>query len=447
MMRRFALIALALLAACGGEKAVEPKNADDFGFNAAVEPQGSGAVQRIEVPAAALVALKREDMGDIRVFDGRGKALSIARFGASAQGAAMSHKVPTYPIAGTAAAPGGPAVSIEIAQPGQTVSVEANGASPGNDTAAALVDTRALEDPAVAVVLDADLPAQTPVSFTLEASSDLKSWDTLGDRVLFSPGTGQAPLGGARIALPGVDLEKRYLRLSWKAAQGVAVRDITVLTAKTAPPRRTTLAAAGAKLDDPHNLRFSLPSPAPLAAILVTGTEADGMVPVKLYGREAVERPWVLLSVATVRPGGKAAMLDFDGVRYAQYRIEADERSAGFSEAPKIAVEVEPLTLLAAFNGQPPYRLATGNAKAESKLFAPSELAEPKVLEGTLPLAKVEAAPPPVIALNAGATDSPFAPRKLALWGALLLGTALLAYGAIRLLKANAAPSEGEAAG
>ena len=32
---------------------------------------GGAALQRIEVPAAALVALKRPDLGDIRVFDGR----------------------------------------------------------------------------------------------------------------------------------------------------------------------------------------------------------------------------------------------------------------------------------------------------------------------------------------------------------------------------------------
>jgi hypothetical protein len=440
-MRWTALIALSLLAACQGEKAAEPAGPDGFAFSAAVEPHGSAALQRIEVPAAALVAIKRQDLGDIRVFDGRGKALPIARLGASAQGAARSHDVPTYPIAGTAAAPGGPAVSIAIAQPGQTVSVEANGSTSGADTAAALIDTRALEDPAVAVALDADLPAQTPVTFTLEASGDLKAWEWLGDKVLFSPGAGQAPLGSSQIALPGVDLHQRYLRLSWNAVPGVAVRDVSVLTAKTAPPRRSSLPASGARLDDPHNLRFSLPISAPLTAIRVTGTEADGMVPVKLYGREAVERPWILLSVATVRSGGKPAVLDFDGVRYAHYRIEADARSAGFSAVPQFALEVEPLTLLAAFNGQPPYRLAVGNAMAEGKLFAPGDLAEPKILDGVLPLAKVESAPSPVVALNAGADDSPFSPRKLVLWGALLLGTAVLAFGAVRLLRANQSAS------
>jgi hypothetical protein len=441
MMRRYALFILSLLAACQAEQQRDTRGPEDFNFTAIVEPQGSTALQRIEVPAAALIAIKREDLGDIRVFDGRGKALSIARLDISAQGAQQSHAVPTYPIAGTAAAPGGPAVSIEIAQPGQTVSVAANGAAAGNDTAAALVDTRALEDPAVAVVLDADLPAQTPVSFTLEASGDLRTWEPLGEKVLFSPGAGQAPLGGTRISLPGVDLEKRYLRLSWKAAPGIAVRRAEVVTAKAAPSPRVSLATSGAKLGDSHNLRFSAPSAAPLAAIGVTGTQADGLVPIRLYGREADDRPWMPLSAATVRPGGKPALLELGGARYAHYRVEADARSAGFSEAPKIELEVEPFTLLAAFNGQPPYRLAAGNAGAKGKLFAPGDLAEPKVLEANLPTATVEAAAPPVIALDAGAADSPFTPGKLVLWGALLLGTAVLAFGAIRLLRANQSAS------
>lgn len=441
-MRRLVLIAAALLAACQQEPGNEPKRAEDFAFSASVTPQGDGSLQRVEVPAAALAAIKREDMGDVRIFDGRGKPLSIARFDPATQDPRQSHDVPIYPIAGTAAASGGPAVSIAIAQPGQTVSVEANGGTAEPDMAAALADTRALDDPAVAVSLDTDLPAQTPVTFTIEASADLKIWDQLADRVLFSPGADQAPLGGALIALPGVDLHQRFLRLSWKAAPGVVVRDVSVLTAKAAPPLHGTLATSGIKLDDTHNLRFVLPSRAPLAAVEVTGSQADGIVPVKLYGREGVERPWALLSVATVRPGGKPAVLELDGVSYGQYRIEADARSSGFSAAPRISLRVAPLMLLAAFNGQPPYRLAVGNAHAEPRTFAPADLAEPKVLAGSLPLAKVETAPPPVVALDAGQADSPYTPRKLALWGALLLGTAVLAFGAIRLLRANAPANE-----
>lgn len=436
-MRRIMLIAAALLAACQGEQVAEPTRAEAFSFTAAVEPQGPTALQRIEVPAAALAAIRREDLGDIRVFDGRGKVLPLARLAPDGQDAQQGHAVPAYPVAGTAAAPGGAAVSIEIAQPGQTVSVETGGAA-GSDTAAVLIDTRALEDPAVALALDTDLPAQVPVTFTLEASGDLKAWEPLGDKVLFSPGAGQAPLGGARIALPGANLHQRYLRLSWKALPGLAVHGAEVFTAKAAPPARVTLATRGAKLADDYNLRFAAPIATPLAAIAVTSGTGDGVVPLRLYGRDVDEAPWAPLSAATMRSGARPAVFDVPGATYKHYRIEADPRGAGFSEAPRIELQLEPLTLLAAFNGRPPYRLAAGNPRAEPGFFAPQDLAESKIEVGKLPTASVTAAPPPAIALAPGADEGSFAPRKLVLWGALLLGTAVLAFGAIRLLRANA---------
>jgi hypothetical protein len=45
---------------------------------------------------------------------------------------------------------------------------------------------------------------------------------------------------------------------------------------------------------------------------------------------------------------------------------------------------------------------------------------------------------PPVIDLAPSEPDGPFTPRKLTLWGALLLGVAVLAFAAIRLLRSNA---------
>lgn len=438
MIRRIILIAGALLAGCQAEKATEPAGRDGFAFTAPVTPQGEGSLQKVEVPAAALVAIKRQDMGDLRILDGRGKPLSIARFEDFAASAHQAHDVSVYPIAGNDTASGGPAVSIAIAQPGQTISVETNGDSVTGGTSAILLDTRALEEPAVHLLLDADLPPQMPVDFAVDASSDLKTWETLAEAVLFSPNAGRPPLGGARFAMPSVNLKQRYLRLSWKAAPGIVVRGASVVSSRTSPPRRIAIPTKGGKLSNSHNISFKSPSATPLAAIEVVGSSGDGLIPMVLYGRQSKEHPWTKISAATIRTGEKPAVFELGNVSFGQYRIEADARSAGFARAPAIMLQLEPWTLLAAFNGQPPYRLVAGNAVAEGKLFAPSELASPAELSGILPKARIEVAPPGPIALDASRADTPFTPRKLALWGALLLGTAVLAWGAIRLLRANA---------
>ncbi len=439
-MRWTAVIAIALLAACQGEKQADTRGPEDFNFTAMIEPQGGAKLQRIEVPAAALVAIKRWDFGDIRVFDGRGKALPIAQLDRSERDRPQRHDVPTYPIASSAAAPAGPAVSIEVARPGQTISI-ATGDMVNRESTAILIDTRALSEPAVELWLDATLPPNQLIDCTVESSGDLKSWEHVTDQVLFSPGPSRPmPDRWQRIELAGVDLRKRYLRVRWKADPGVAMGAATVVTSKTVPPQRIALATRGVQLDNSHNLRFAGRPIARFAAIRLTASTVDGFVPFRLYGRGADEQPWILLGSAKVRLDGRAESLELHDAHFTQYRIEADERSSGFSEVPKIELEVEPLTLLAAFNGQPPYRFAAGNDRAENKMFAPSDLAEPKMLEAELPLAKVEAAAAPIIALDAGAADGSFTPGKLVLWGALLLGTGVLAFGAIRLLRANAVP-------
>ncbi|HEX4848253.1 MAG TPA: DUF3999 family protein, partial [Novosphingobium sp.] len=274
--------------------------------------------------------------------------------------------------------------------------------------------------------------------FTLESSGDLKNWEHLAEKVLFSPSAGQQPLGGAQMALAGSDLKQRYLRLSWQANAGVKLSGAFIDTARTAPPAALPLATKGARLDDAHNLRLAVATPAPLAGIELGGTKADGLLPLRLYGRDAGEQPWQALGAATLRGDGRPARFDLDSAAFRQYRIEADQRSAGFSQAPAVFLQLQPVTLIAAFNGEAPYRLAVGNAGAEGKYFAPADLTDAKTAPADLPLAKVTAAAAPVIDLAAGAADTPFTPRKLALWGALLLGTALLAFGAIRMLRANA---------
>jgi hypothetical protein len=439
MIRKSVLAALALLAGCqqAGQDAPETKLA------LTVEPQGSAPVQRITLPAAALVAVRRADLADLRVLDRRDKPLALAIAPIETPADSASTAFTPYPIAGTAAAgePGAPAVSIELARPGQTVSITTDGTPLGPSRAAVLLDTRALKDPAIAIDLGASLPAQVPVTFALDTSADLKTWQPLAEKVLFAPNGGNSPLGKAEVDLGGTALAGQFLRITWDSNRAVTLNRPTIRTARSKPPSLTALATKGAALDDAHDLRFATPFKAPLAAIGLRGSDADGVIPVQLFGRDAEEQPWQFLAAATLRPG-KTARLDLGGSGLGQYRIEADKRSAGFSAAPAIELMLAPVELVVAFNGEQPYRLTLGDAQEQPRFFQPGDIIEPNTRVGTLPLAKVESATAPVISLGAGAHDSPFAPRKLALWGALLLATVVLALGATRMLKANVATAQ-----
>jgi len=432
MIRKAILGLMALLGACqqaGKTDAPAP-------LSLTVEPQGEASVQRIELPAAALVAVQRADRGDLRLIDGRGKQVPLALDPPNNPDTFTATTLTPYPIARSASEAKGAAVSIDLAQPGQTVTISAEGLPLPASRAAVLLDTRELQDPAVSLELDANLPPQTPVTFTLEASEDLKSWEPLAEKVLFAPTASARPLGKSAIDLGGAALAKRFVRISWDDQPGLSVNAATVQTAKSKPAPLLAVATTGARLDDAHNLRFTAPFAAPLAGVELAAAPADGVVPVRLYGRDAAEQPWTVLGAATLRPG-TPARIDLRSTQAREYRIEADARSAGFSAAPGITLLLDRVDLIAAFNGQPPYRLTLGEAKAAPAFFKAADLLEPGSDATRLPLAKLEASAAPVIALDAGAKDGPLAPRKLVLWAALLLATAVLALGAYRLMKAN----------
>lgn len=438
-LRSIALAGLALLAACNKAPEAPPTAPEGFKSRLAVEPAAGGGAQRLLLPAQALIAIERADLGDVRLFDGRGKPVPLARDGA----AVAKHgevTLPAVPLLGDGTAQPAP-TTIRIDNPalGQ---VEVSG---GGDAAAAgqsgvLFDTHKIDQPAVSVALDAHLPLQRPVTITLETSSDLKIWQPLAEKVLLRAGQGGALLGPAEIALGGASFKDRYLKASWGDAAGVELRAATVTTASSAPPPRIAVAASGLALEDAHRLRFSVPFGAPLAALRLIETGPDGVVPLRLYGRNHPEETWTLLGAGIARPGDKGSTIDLGAATWRDYRIEADARSAGFAAAPRLELLLEPVELVAAFNDAPPYVLAVGSGSAAPAWFAADELiGNHQGTSAALPLARVDVSgtPAPSIAV-APPAEGPFDTRKLVLWGALVLGTAMLAFAAIRLMKANA---------
>ncbi|MEY4952339.1 MAG: hypothetical protein RL299_763 [Pseudomonadota bacterium] len=442
MIRKTLLAALVLLAGCSNEQPKDAGKPDGYALTMAVTAAEGGSLQRVSLPPAAIIALQRLDAGDVRIFDADGKVVSLARQPVETFEQSKATPVKAYPISGAEAAPGASAVSIKVNAGNEiNVSAQRTGTQGSEGPAALLFDTRELADPATAIQLDAELPPGLPVEVTLEASSDLKTWEALGSKVLFRGEAGKAVLGSSRIAIGGTMLKDRYLRASWPAAPGVTIRGGSVVTAKIAPLAAVTVPAEGAALVSDHDARFALPIGYPPRAIRVTGAKSGGLVPVQLYGRTNPERPWTALAAGTLRDG-KAADIDLTGFGFGEYRLGADTRSAGFSAAPRIELLFEPVVLIAAFNGKPPYTLAVGNKAAPLAYFGPGELLGDTPVTAKLPEAQVTApAGTPLVKLAPTTDGGPFSPKKLALWAALLAAVGVLAFAALQLAR-NTDPSQ-----
>lgn len=443
-MKRLLVLAALLAASCTGKPQPGADVPEAYAVQLAVTPAPGNGTQRIVLPAAALVALRRDFVGDVRVFDAHDRVMATALEGSTAG----SEFEPSYrtvaatPISDGRASPVGNQVSVRIEQGGRAVGVQADGASVAAPSEAVLLDTRSIDRPVDAIFIRAELPKYVATTVRIESSFDLRAWDMLGEKVLYR--TADNPdspdvLANSRVALHGADLRGRYVRLSWVAVPGVKVTGATVATPIVRQQPRIALPTNGAALPSPHELAFAVRFSTRLAAIRITETGPDGPVPVTLYGSDGPDRPWSVLAEGVLRQDGKPVELELSGAKFDSYKLVADSRTSGFSRAPRLDLVVEPLTLLVVFNGQPPYRLAAGNPLSQDRFLSVQEVAGSADKAVSLPTASVDpsAARGP-IDVDPAVGHAARSSRQLVLWLALLAGTAVLAFAVWRLMRRGA---------
>jgi hypothetical protein len=174
-------------------------------------------IQRLAIPAAILAASRSADLADLRVFDATNRAMPIARI-APAAGPGRLYDLPALPILGAADALNVTGVSLRLADNGASRVAQVIGTLPVGPATATilgvLLDARAVKGNVSSLMLNADTPQAQPMTFTIEASADLKEWRTLGDKVVYHGRGGET----TRIDLANATLTGDYLRITWRAA-------------------------------------------------------------------------------------------------------------------------------------------------------------------------------------------------------------------------------------
>lgn len=170
-MRRLAALTLLLLASCDRADEGKPLGPQDFALTLPVET-GAEPIQRVALPPAALVAIRRADKGDIRLFDAQGRTLSLALLPMS-PGEFSAVRVKAIPFGSPSLAHHGPSVSVRVDRAAQAVSIKTDEHSPAASEHAVMLDTRQLDQPAMSITLEADVPVQNPVTVSLDVGSDL----------------------------------------------------------------------------------------------------------------------------------------------------------------------------------------------------------------------------------------------------------------------------------
>jgi hypothetical protein len=439
-MKRYVL-ALAALALTGAA----PEGADTpdaYRARFAVTAAPGGGVQRIALPAAALAASQASALADVRVFDARGRQMPIARAPAIAP-ALRRNTVAAMPILGPSDGLRVTGMSLQLDEQGRARVAQLDGSvrdTPGETVLlGVLFDTRSISGGARRLTLDADIPASQPVTFTVEASRDLKDWRRIGEDVVFR--ASGAARTAAALTLDGADLRRDYLRVTWKSSARlltpVAIRSAAL---ETRPPDARTGVAIDARLSNSatgKTIEFRLQFATPLTAIRIVPTGADLIVPVTISGRDTNELPWDRIGTGVARATDPAPIA-LSGTPYRTIRIEADERTAGFSAPPTIQLVFAPKSIAFLAAGQAPYTLAAGRTGAATPYLALDSLVDDA--GRALPDAVV-AAPETRLDLmpveRSGLADG----RSWLLWAILIGATGLLAGMAWLLWRRNTTAS------
>ncbi len=485
------LASATLLFSTGAAQAAADANSPAaYAIRIPVTPVADAPLQRVLLPAEVLVRLQNAGYADVRLFNGAGQPVPMALAGVAAAASAPEEAVtlPAYPILGAASTAGpagleGLSLRIEERQGQRVVQVDTAGApgvaTPGAAQTAqvvrgALLDARSVQLPVARMALDVDLPAGQPVTFTVQASKDLKSWRPLAETVLYRADAAASPaapgrLGNEQIDLHRADLQGHYLRVTWGDA-AVTLRGATLATTHGPGPReRVSASMAVPPLgNNPRELVFALPFATPVAALRITPQGSNVLVPVRVLGRNQREQPWSHLASAVVYKmsiGGKeqaSAPVELGGPSVREIKIEADAKTPGFAAAPEVALQFEPAQLVFLASGQGPFTLAAGlpGAAAAASAFLPLSSLVPgyqPAQENALPVALADVARaditggkpadgPLVAAATASAGPST---RSMVLWAVLLAGVGALALMAWALMrqtrqadKAAAAPSD-----
>lgn len=463
------VLAAAALSLCAGVAlaAADANSPSAYAIRIPVTLAADAPLQRVVLPAEALVRLQSPGYADVRLFNGAGQPVPMALAGVAAASAPEeSVTLPAYPILGAASAGAagleGLSLRIEERQGQRVVQIDTAGtAGPAatQTVRGALLDARNVQLPVARMALDVDLPAGQPVTFQVHASKDLKQWQPLAETVLYRADAAAAPtapgrLGNEQIDLQRADLKGHYLRVTWGDA-AVTLRGATLATSRSTGPReRVSASMATPALANPRELVFALPFATPVAALAITPPGSNVLVPVRVLGRNHREQPWSPLASAVVYKmtlGGKeqaSGPVELGGASVREIKIEADPKTPDFAAAPALALQFEPAQLVFLASGQGPFTLAAGlsGASAAASAFLPLASLVPgyqPAQENQLPMALADVAranitggkPAESALVPAAAASSGISMRSAVLWGVLLAGVGALALMAWLLLR------------
>jgi uncharacterized protein DUF3999 len=418
---------------------------EDFAARLPIEIPPGAALVRITLPQAAYAALAGPDLADLRIFNGAGETLPVARLPAPRETSVVTARVPLLPLP-EAAVPGtdthlrisraadGTLLRVELDQPG-TSSVP-----PAARPARYLADLKPFDHPVTALVVEPADAVPFEGSLRIETSDDLANWQVQRqtERVL-ALSHGAQRMERLRIELP--NLRARYLRLAWTGGPApVALAGLTLEHADAAEAPRQWLQLTAQPGDAPGAWRYTAPGLFPVDRLRVEAAEPNSVASVQVSSRPASRDPWFFRGAFSAyrlnQEGGEITSPAFSLPPRRDPLWQLKLQPTG-GTAPILALGWLPETLVFAARGAPPFILAVGQPRLPAAFMPIESLVPGYATDRAPPLAEARVLPPATGSSAPIRRDAPAWQdgRSLGLWAALVLGVAVLGWMAVRLLR------------
>lgn len=465
---RRAILALGCAASLAAAQPSASDSAADYSHAIALSVSGKNAVVQLRLPPAVYLNARSADLRDLRVFDAGGKALPFALMppGARSQASRRELPVAVFPVtnAGSEASAVRNDVEIRTSADGAVTSITSRhgpGPKAGADGARleALVFDMGKHEGAIDALVFT-LPESMSnyhAQVELEASDDLRAWETLGNASLSWLANGE------RQTLTSNRMEFsprrfRYARLTWR--EGTPIRFARIVaessTLTDLPPAMDTVVLRPGAGKFPGDLVYNAAPAIPVRRMNLQFTQQNVVLPALLGNY--VELPAVTgaaKGAATTRwdfrPRLQATFFQItqDGKLRKSGDVIVDEvheaswvlrPQSATSDRPALKLAWMPATLVFMASGPGPYALRFGRADAAPAQrdiaqvapgFSAAELqAVEQAVAGELKAGKAQ----PAAASDAEAAGSAARMRMLMLWGVLLLGVGVLGFMAWKLI-------------
>jgi len=435
---------------------------NDFAYQWPFEGRAEHGLFRAELSPEVYAHVQRDNLGDLVAFNGSGEVLALQVMAAPGAvfGPPVQAPLPMFRLPATALDAGDERIAlfIERGSDGRLRTLQAD-VGPETTTRTGeilLLDASGLDHPlrALRVELDGG-ESSLDARVSIEASSDLSSWRSLGPaQALVRLRQDGLSLERNRIELPGERWPYLRLRRTDKEAP-LPIRTVSAIgvpmEVEHLPSRRWVLIEGEADAEVAGRFRYRLPGPVPVDRLAIAPGNGIGAFRVSVLSEPAPGRSLhrrgeqVAFQVGEGEQALRSDPLYLSApVRDRIWKLDTDPPQ---SRPPRFDVGYMPEQVLLLASPPGPYHLAAGSGRAERpELPLGPVLSTLRAVHGANwlpPLSPLGEMSELSGALALGPEPHPLPLRQIFLWLVLGGGGLLVVFLCLRLLRGDAQPGSG----